>query len=346
MPGTVAVVSLEELERTFGVLFVGYILAMVGYGFTFFQTYVYYSRFPNDHWGVKSMVAVVCALDTITSALASQALYFYLIDLFPLTTLLVDATKTLCAENGLAVLVVYIVQIFYAFRVWTITKNEALTGAIVTVSTASLNLGIVMTVQMFNNRAFAHLAVTPVKAVVSTAQALTFASGLLTFAALCVSLEPSRNPGVKPMEDWFDKLVAYTFSRGAAATLVQFGYFISFITTPSQQIWIPFHLLASKFFVNSLLTMLNCREVFRGHGVNEEESVSTQGQSGNTVHPSSVARTNSAVRFNIVQTKPVLNVGVTSTVDTEQERNKIPYEYDINPLTDNSVVNKRGPRDF
>jgi hypothetical protein len=36
-PATVGSLSLEELERTFGVLFVGYILAMVGYGFTFFR---------------------------------------------------------------------------------------------------------------------------------------------------------------------------------------------------------------------------------------------------------------------------------------------------------------------
>jgi len=345
-PATVGSLSLEELERTFGVLFVGYILAMVGYGFTFFQTYVYYSRFPNDHWAMKSTVAAVCALDTTTSALASQALYFYLIELFPFTTELVDATKTFCAENGLAVLAVYIVQVFYASRVWTISKNAALASTIALISTASFVLGISMTVQMFQNTAFAHLAVAHVKAIVSSAQGLTFLSGLLTFGALCFSLEPSRNAGVKPMEGWFDKLVAYTISRGSVATLVQFGYFISFVTIPSQQIWIPFHLIASKLYINSLLTMLNSREVFRGHGINEEQTLSTQRQVGNTAFSLSGARTNSAVRFNVGESKPVVNVAVTRTVETGQGRDKFPFDYDANSLTDNSVVTKRGARDL
>ncbi|KAF8158351.1 hypothetical protein B0H34DRAFT_451387 [Crassisporium funariophilum] len=56
MSGTPVSLTVKELEETFGVLFVGYVLAMVAYGFTFFQTYVYYSRYPLDRWAIKTTV--------------------------------------------------------------------------------------------------------------------------------------------------------------------------------------------------------------------------------------------------------------------------------------------------
>ncbi|KAH9480453.1 hypothetical protein JR316_0007053 [Psilocybe cubensis] len=68
MAETVIVLSTTELEGTFGVLFIGYILTMVAYGFTFFQTYTYYSRFPLDHRGLKAMV-LGCDLITASGVL-------------------------------------------------------------------------------------------------------------------------------------------------------------------------------------------------------------------------------------------------------------------------------------
>jgi hypothetical protein len=85
----------------------------------------------------------------------------------------------------------------------------------------------------------------------------------------------------------------------------------------------PSHILTSE-----LLYRLNSREVFRGHGINEEQTLSTQRQVGNTAFSLSGARTNSAVRFNVGEGKPVVNVAVTRTVEAEQGRNKFPFDYD------------------
>ena len=71
----------EELTSTFGVLLIGFIFAVVLYGLTFFrafaariqrlsfvdehafsETYIYYTRFPQDKTSTKWMVsASVCA---------------------------------------------------------------------------------------------------------------------------------------------------------------------------------------------------------------------------------------------------------------------------------------------
>ncbi|KAL0960682.1 hypothetical protein HGRIS_005710 [Hohenbuehelia grisea] len=127
----------QELERTFGVYFIGYVAAMVGYGFTFFQTYVYYSRYPKDHWGVKATVATICLVDTAASALMSQALYYYLVNLFPYITGLVEFTQTFNAEIGLAVFGNWVVQMFYAYRIWTLSKNVILGLVLAFIATAA-----------------------------------------------------------------------------------------------------------------------------------------------------------------------------------------------------------------
>jgi hypothetical protein len=286
------------------------------YGFTFFQTYVYFSRYPKDHWSVKSTVAALCLIDTATSALVSQALYFYLITLFPFAIGLVDATSTFCAEISLATLAIFIVQVYYATRIRSLSNSKFLFGAIIMTSSAAFVLGLVMAAQMFQHRAFARLAIPHIQAVAASSQALTFISGFLTMGSLFFYLQPSRRPSMKPLDTWFDKCVAYTVTRGSIATVVQLAYLLVFTSMPDKFVWMPFHLAASKLYINSLLTMLNLRDVIHGQGVNEEETLSSQRKSG-TMFTSS-GRSGTGVRFNVVDSgKPGINIAVSRTVQCD-----------------------------
>ncbi|KAF4590089.1 hypothetical protein EYR40_009510 [Pleurotus pulmonarius] len=334
--------SSSELERTFGVFFIGYVAAMVGYGFTFFQTYVYYSRYPKDHWAIKLTVTALSLLDTAASALISQALYFYLVNLFPYESGLDNATHTFSTEIALAVIAKWIVQMFYAHRLWTISTSVQRLGPalIALMSTAALALGLVMAAELINNPRIAHLADEGPHAVVASCQALTFVASLLTFVLLCYHLRPSQTANMKPIEGWFDNMVAYIISRGSAGTLVQLGFFITFLIAPANLYWIPFHFVASKLFINGLLTMLNCREVVRGRGVNEEETVDSKKGSGFT-GSSGEARSNGAVRFNIDDHKisqPAINIEVSRTVQQTDGQNKILYD-----LADNGSLSDGTP---
>ncbi|KAJ6562160.1 hypothetical protein B0H19DRAFT_1375337 [Mycena capillaripes] len=69
------VLSLGEIQQTFGVLFDGFVLSMIGYGFTFFQTYMYFGEYPSDHWMQKSFVAILFSLDTASAALVSRNIW-------------------------------------------------------------------------------------------------------------------------------------------------------------------------------------------------------------------------------------------------------------------------------
>lgn len=74
---------------------------------------------------------------------------------------------------------------------------------------------------------------------------------------------------------------------------------------PSKQIWIPFHLVVSKLYVNTLLAMLNSREMVHGRGVNEEDSMnqSSTRRSGALSMSSGATRSAGPVRFNVMDSK-------------------------------------------
>jgi hypothetical protein len=317
--------SLHDLQNTYGVLFIGYVISMILYGFTFFQTYVYFSRYPKDDWFVKWTVTALGIIDTATSALASHALYFYLITLFPFAVGLSEATSTFCAEISLATLAVFNVQVYYATRIWSLSHSVFLFGAIAISSSAGFVLGITMASEMFEHKAFTRLAIPHIQAVAACSQALTFISSLLIMGSLFFYLRPSRKPLMKPLDGWFDKCVAYTLTRGSIATVIQLAYFLAFTSMPDRSVWIPFHLAVSKLYINSLLTMLNSRDVSHGQGVNEEESLSSQHHKSATTFTSS-GRSGTGIRFNVGDSKPGINIEVSRTVECD-DGDKMVYDF-------------------
>ncbi|TFK40573.1 hypothetical protein BDQ12DRAFT_679695 [Crucibulum laeve] len=320
LPAGAVQLTVHELESTFGVLFVGYVVAMTAYGFTFFQTYIYYNTYTTDHWGIKATVAAVSILDTVTSALISHALYHYLIVLFPYTEGLYRATSTFTAEVALSIIAVFIVQIYYTARIWELSKNAVVSGAIAVVSSTALALGIVMTAELGRDSQFVSLAASRVKSVVAAGQALTFVSGLLIFGALSFYLAPAQAPKARRVEGWYDNIVVYTMSHCSLATVVQLGFFIAFIAMPAKVIWMPFHLLASKLFVNSLLTMLNSRKVHNGKGLNEETVLH---KAGDAAFSTSTPGTHSAMRFDATDSSRTESSyhGMQSTAQTKKVYN-------------------------
>jgi hypothetical protein len=59
------------------------------------------------------------------------------------------------------------------------------------------------------------------------------------------------------MEGWFDKLVAYTISRGSVATLVQFGYFISVYFSSCIPRTVDLHLVYDAVRYNTVTANLD-----------------------------------------------------------------------------------------
>ncbi|KIJ47437.1 hypothetical protein M422DRAFT_28792 [Sphaerobolus stellatus SS14] len=263
--------STKPLDTTVGLLLDGYILTMVLYGFIFFQSYVYYNRYPRDHWMFKSAVGILSLMDTAAVASITESLHFYLIVQFLDTFAGVDnARPTYLADNGLAAIAIFISQIGYAHRTWKLKKTPVISLTSAVFATGALILGLIMTARLSTHPSFDLLAENPGKIIMALWQALTFVSAVISFCQLCLwqntaTLTETEKKGW--LERSLDLFVGYGVERAGIATIFQLGYLIAFVAAPDKRYWVPFQLISRRLFVVSFITMLNCRHVVRGEGI-------------------------------------------------------------------------------
>ncbi|KAH9841388.1 uncharacterized protein C8Q71DRAFT_327139 [Rhodofomes roseus] len=333
----------SELNATFGVLLIGFIFAVTLYGLTFFQTYIYYSRFPSDTTLSKWTIALLWAVDTATTTLLSHTLYYYLITSFMAPFDALDVTKTFVSENALAAFGIFLVQVFYAYRVFTLNgKNPVIPGAISFIALVNLVLGIVSAAKIAQQPLFYNFVDHTIKVLTGIQYGLSTLANLLIVGSLFVYLQPSRFPGMKAVDGWYEYIAVYFINRGSCFTLLQLASLLLFVIIPKQQVWILFHFVTSKTYVNSLLLMLNFRNVHHGRGVDEEESLNQRGEFKSQPGSSSHSRTpgnatSRSVQFGVVDTESkaaAMTIGLDTMhsavgIDDDESDRRKPHASDI-----------------
>ncbi|KAI0714017.1 hypothetical protein C8T65DRAFT_645237, partial [Cerioporus squamosus] len=302
MSDPVATASPDDLSKTFGVLLIGFIFCVVLYGLTFFQTYIYYTRFPSDHFGTKWTVGLLWAVDTAATTLISHTIYRYLITSFMLPYSQLVTTKTFLAAQGLDVLLALIVQSYYAYRVYSVTdKRLAIPAVISAIATAGCALSIAGIVRSAQETLFVDLITSRVRLLRGVGAALALASDLVIVAAMFYHMQPARSPGMARATGLYEKVVVFGFNRGTAYSAGQLLSLIVFLTTGRRPAWVLVGWVACKFYVNSLLAMLNFRNTHRGRGVNEEDSLNqhASNRSGSLSVPGAARETTRSVQFSV-----------------------------------------------
>ncbi|PIL22376.1 hypothetical protein GSI_15064 [Ganoderma sinense ZZ0214-1] len=272
--GTTAVVTSDELASTFGVLLIGFIFSVVLYGLTFFQTYIYYTRFPADHMGTKATVGALWAIDTAATTLISHTAYRYLITDFMIAFNQLNTTQTFIAEEVLSTVLIVAVQCYYAFRLWSVTNKQvavpAFIGVLALVSGALNLIGIV---NIARQDLFFEIVTNSVKVFRGIGLGIAVATDIVIVGSMFWYMRPSRNPGMAKPEGIYENIIVYCFNRGTVFTVVQVLFLVIFLTLPHSQGWILLGWVTSKVYVNSLLAMLNFRNTHHGRGVHEEDSL-------------------------------------------------------------------------
>ncbi|KAK0471226.1 hypothetical protein IW261DRAFT_1572276 [Armillaria novae-zelandiae] len=141
MPSSdLSAVVLPSLASTLGAAYLGSSVALVLYGITNLQTFIYYKRYPGDWWFYKYSVVVLWVFDTLHVVLSMHALYFYLIESFGNYLALVKivwSSKLIVLVNVRTIiffpaknvpdyeqsLVVVDVHIVYSVRLWLLGRH-------------------------------------------------------------------------------------------------------------------------------------------------------------------------------------------------------------------------------
>ncbi|KAJ6585353.1 hypothetical protein B0H19DRAFT_1250200 [Mycena capillaripes] len=111
-------------NTTLGAYQIGVLVSYVLFGVMTTQTYIYYSRFPDDSRKLKILVAFVWVCELVLTLCLGHALYAYTISDYAHPERIGGAApKSLSASPFVACVVAVCVQGFFSLRIHGLTKN-------------------------------------------------------------------------------------------------------------------------------------------------------------------------------------------------------------------------------
>ncbi|KAH8826378.1 hypothetical protein DL96DRAFT_1607829 [Flagelloscypha sp. PMI_526] len=256
---TEVVVTLQKLLTN---VLAGFAVATIIYGISVLQVFNYFRRFKHDHWWMKTMVAVLWILDTLTTAMVWHSLYTYLVTNLGNPLADIGISWSFALENGLVTAVVLITHCYYAHQVWTVSKNLYITILVLLCAFGSAAIGIVITNEIFSNLSLLALTTDSFKVKAILVQALASVADIVITAALCVCLRNMKT-GFTGTEELVHTVMVYAISRGVLTTIAQIMFLVLFATRGTSFEWQAFHQALAKLYVNSVLMTLNLRNSLR-----------------------------------------------------------------------------------
>jgi hypothetical protein len=268
-----------DARLVIGPIQVGGLLSAALFGCLSCQSYVYFARFTNDHLILKAAVSAVIFIQLghfvcMISILWTMTVSTYG-DLSQLKVLPLAADLAI----PLSAFTAFIVQSFYAFRLWKLTQNIFLPilceiiSAIAQVSTLILSsYAFSMTdLTTFEDNRIVLITLSLIARAVCD---------IITTISLVWSLRKKRRFDIENVTSTIiDQLIYWTTETGLATSLMAVIVAVLFLVLKQNFVWFGAWLLLPNVIGNSLLASLNRRLLLR-----ETQIASTQsrGYSFNT----------------------------------------------------------------
>ncbi|KAH8108733.1 hypothetical protein DFH11DRAFT_1070763 [Phellopilus nigrolimitatus] len=259
--------TFNTMNTTFGAAFVGLVVSAVLYGLTLLQTYTYYRTYPNDSARLKSLVFILWFLDSLHLVLCTNAIYWYLVTNFNNPENLELTYWSMNIQTDCNGLIGLMVELFFAQRVWRVSKNWFLTGFITILAFVHCGLGIFFTVEGFILKEFSKYS--QLTWVTSTGLGSAAAADITIAVSLVYFLSKNRT-GFERTDSLITTLTVYAINTGLLTSICATAAVVSFATMPLNFVWLSFFWCLGKLYVNSLLASLNSREALRGRVIQKE----------------------------------------------------------------------------
>ncbi|KAJ6510036.1 hypothetical protein C8R47DRAFT_1208088 [Mycena vitilis] len=250
-PAAQAVMTAELLivRRLYGTSLIGFAVATTIYGITVSQVYLYYRNYPSDRFMLKFTVALLFAIDTLSSVFVGYHVFNFF---SPLQSL--EVPWSFAAEKFLVTLTTFVAQSFYAQTIWKATSNKLTVWIIMFMALTSLSLGIVTTEEIFDGTL----------STVSTRR-FQIISGLVQGVAslndpLFATIYGATGVTSLLADTW--QIPPLSYPGSSAFSIAQILFLITNVGLPGQTYWQPFHQVVGKLYVNSVLVTLNVRSTF------------------------------------------------------------------------------------
>ncbi|KAL1950532.1 hypothetical protein VTO73DRAFT_5656 [Trametes versicolor] len=255
-----------QLGDSYGVMLISTIIVSALYGVTVLQTLYYYDRFPKDHWLLKSAVAIIWVLDTVTIVLDTHAVYFYLIANYNNPSALSIQVWSAQVEVIVTYTVVVMVQTFFIIRIYQLRPYAwYIPVPMGILALASYALVIAIEVAVFQKANWGNLQSSQVNDPLVANWVLGMIVDIAITVVLCWYLSSEKVYVRRRTHRLINKIIVFSVNRGAIAAVVQIMTLLTkFIYSPENLVWLAFHNVLSKVYANSMLATLNSRTALRG----------------------------------------------------------------------------------
>ncbi|KAI0632300.1 hypothetical protein C8Q77DRAFT_1158940 [Trametes polyzona] len=248
--------------ESFGVMLLSTIIAAALYGITTLQTIFYYDRFPKDSWLLKTSVAAVWVLDTVTIVLDSHAIYYYLIVNYNNPPALLVQVWSAQVEILVTYTVVAIVQFFFIFRIYQLRPYMWYIPLVLgTIALASYAIVVVIVARVFEDSAWDHVQSPAINDPLIANWVLGMVVDFSITAVLCWYLWAEKVYVRRKTHRLLNRIIIFSINRGAIAAVVQVLTFLTKLISAQNLVWLAFHNALSKVYANA---MLATRTALRG----------------------------------------------------------------------------------
>jgi len=263
--------AVADIQGTYGTLFLGLIISVALYGMTIIQGWIYFlHNRRRDSRALKVFVAVVIGFDTLHTVLCTYGVYWRLVLNFGnVASLGLDmwATNT---QSVINMVIGYLVQLFYARRVYLMSKNIIIPLIVVVLGALRFAMGFLFTVRAFQLKEYSRYGSLVWVTVVAMSAAAVI--DILIASSMSWYLYHKKT-GFTRTDSLITTLMTYTINTGLITSILATLTLIFFIIVPTTSlIWQAFFWVSGKCYVNSLLAMLNSRDYLRERSNNVDSN--------------------------------------------------------------------------
>ncbi|PBK89898.1 hypothetical protein ARMGADRAFT_1083372 [Armillaria gallica] len=139
----------NAISDPFGGVVISVFLSILLLGAMVVQLYIYFDRYPKDNIWLKVFIVALFTLDILNSVFTIMWVYKLLIDNFGNFVAFTKFDWTVMSDSLLAGIMTGMVQFFFAWKIWILTKNYFYVGAIVICALTSSAGGIATSIGGF-----------------------------------------------------------------------------------------------------------------------------------------------------------------------------------------------------
>ncbi|KAJ7042962.1 hypothetical protein C8F04DRAFT_58729 [Mycena alexandri] len=246
-------------EVAHGPMFLGLTMNILLYGIMITQIYLYMTTYKRDPLFIKLYVAALMLADTLNTGFMVAYLYESLIIHFDDLAYLARANWVFATDPAMTGIIGSGVQLFYAWRIHTLTGNLWIVGLICTCALTNAFGGLASAAAIAFVPQFSHFQEFQVPVI---CWLMSAAVGDVIITATLVRFFRNHRSGCSSTDTRVDHIIRLTIQTGmitSMCSVIDLGLFLG----DSSGMHLLFNLPLAKLYSNSLMSSLNARGGWR-----------------------------------------------------------------------------------